>query len=342
MIFQMRDYSFRRTLRQDYFFKRMLRCDYYFKRMLGCVNIVKNKTSFLNIGGFLIFMGFSLFAEAHAVEQQEYQHARSVIDGVISMYRRDVNLGEVRYGKEYFIDTRTYDSQVNASYTHDYSRNTGVFKLPRIKERGRIYYRTALDQGIVSHEGGHLVLYRLVPLGHTSHENAFHEAFADLTAHFYRFDNKATRRDFLQKLKGKKGCVGDVDFTCVRDNHHVLTLSDVSQNKALCEEHDLSRVFSNAVYSNMVTAYGRDKTDPENIVTWHRRTLVQAVLSCRKDYHAPTLMDMAYKMLDVSYRDPQYRESLGRHFIKNQLIVILYRPITSYYTPNAEFLDLCQ
>lgn len=283
----------------------------------------------------------------------------------------DVELGDVRY--QIHIDTQKYSPQVNASYSHDYLRNTGVFDFPLIlerRERDKIYCRfAAQDQGIVSHEAGHMVLYRLVNLGYTSHANAFHEAFADLTSHFYRFHNPETRNDFLRRLGNGQGCVGDTDFTCVRNSRHILTLSHVSQNEALCEEHELSRVFSNAVYDSMVTAYRRNTTAPGNILRWYRRTLVRAVLSLEEGC-APTLMDIAYKMLTVSYYDPQYRDDLGRNFMKNQLIVLLYRspadvlegelfplvhifipgycflkkllPKYPTYYPNPEFLGLCQ
>lgn len=91
MVFQMKNYYFRRMVRYEYYSKRMLRCDYYFRRMLGCVGPVRNKKSFLNMGIFLLLFGFSVFAETHAVERQEYQQAREVINGVVSMYREDVH-----------------------------------------------------------------------------------------------------------------------------------------------------------------------------------------------------------------------------------------------------------
>jgi hypothetical protein len=81
---------------------------------------------------------------------------------------------------------------------------------------------------------------------------------------------------------------------------------------------------------------------------WHRRTLVDAVLSLNTS--SPTLMDIAQEMLIVSFSDPQYRDGLGRNFIKNNLIVLMYkslpRPrypneIISFYSPNEEFSTLC-
>jgi len=61
-------------------------------------------------------------------------------------------------------------------------------------------------------------------------------------------------------------------------------------------------------------------------------------------------MDMAQQMLAVSFSDSQYRDGLGRNFIKNNLIVLMYRSlptprypnqIAPFYSPNEKFSTLC-
>ena len=101
----------------------------------------------------------------------------------------------------------------------------------------------------------------------------------------------------------------------------------------------------------MVSAFAnRDANSVEEyiggeIVKWHKRMLVNAVVSLRTSN--PTLMDIAQKMLEVSYPDDQYRNGLGQNFIDNGLIVLMYRNPTPYYlssryySPNVEFANLC-
>lgn len=285
----------------------------------------------------------------HQQTKMEVQQARKVIDGVISMYSYDVNFD--RYIRSYNVDTGRIVREVNASYTHD----SRTFEFPRILRNAREIIYTAIDQGIVSHEAGHMVLHflRNFPF-ETSHIGAFHEAFADLTSHFYRFYNPQTRQGFLARLERGQGCVGDTDFTCTRNSSQSLTLGHVAQDEELCEPHKFSKTFSSAIYLSMVSAYAnRNKqlsTDEQfagTVVTWHRCTLVSAVLSL-KDPN-PTLMDIAQKMLEVSHPDAQYRDVLGRSFINNNLIVLMYRLLPTrrcpnppiYYHPNERFSQLC-
>ena len=272
-------------------------------------------------------------------KQKEYQHAKMVVEGVVSMYWEDARFGDVKCT----INTTDYVNEVNASYSY----TNGAFNLPRVRQMNGGFYSTALDQGIVSHEAGHMVLHYLINMINTSHTRAFHEAFADLTSHFYRFYNRVTRCEFFERLNNGEGCVGDTNFTCVRNNHQTLSLNHIAQNKKLlCEEHQFSRPLSNAIYDNMVTAYGNlswlfsRETDAENIVTWHKRMLVHAVLSLNSS--SPTIMDVAKQMLIVSYSDSLYRDGLGRNFINNGLIVLVYQSPKNYYTQNQKFRQLCQ
>jgi hypothetical protein len=278
--------------------------------------------------------------EEEALKEWECQEADKTISGVVAMYCEDVN-----FGKQitWSFQLGNYVSRVNASYTYA----TRTFYFPRVRSGTQIIY-TAGDQGIVSHEAGHMILGDLKVLGSTSHTGAFHEAFGDLTAHFYRFYNKNTRQQSIQMLENNEGCVGDNNFTCVRNNADPTTLGQVS-----CEVHELSKPFSSAVYNNMIGAFAnRDANSVEGcvageIVGWHKRLLVNSVLSLNNSH--PTLMDIAQKMLEVSLSDTQYRDGLGRNFIKNNLIVLMYKfpPTLGYpnppvfYSPNGKFSTLC-
>lgn len=278
--------------------------------------------------------------EEKDLQTRERREAGHMIRGVVAMYRQDVNFGKPI---KYSFELGNYVLNVNASYTH----TTRTFYLPRVRTGRQIIF-TANDQGIVSHEAGHMVLFYLGFVNNTSHTGAFHEAFGDLTAQFYRFYNKNTRQQSVQMLENKEGCVGDNNFTCVRNNARLLALGQSS-----CEVHDLSKPFTSAVYNNMLDSFAtRDANSIEEYVAgeimgWHRRTLVKAILSL--NISTPTLMDMAQKMLEVSFSDSQYRDGLGRNFIKNNLIVLMYRSLPTprspnppiVYSPNEEFSTLC-
>jgi len=279
-------------------------------------------------------------------QEIESQQARKVINGVIAMYREDVTLGNITF---YNLKIGDIVTKLNASYTHA----TRTFNFPHILQNVQKIIYTAKDQGIVSHEAGHMVLNYLCTLSHAPHAGAFHEAFADLTSHFYNFYNPETRQRFLVRLNWGQGCVGDSDFTCIRDSYQPLTLSHVNQDQALCEVHDFSKTFSSAVYRSMVDAFANrdansiDEYVAANIVKWHKRILAKAVLSI--DYSSPTLMDVAAHMLKVSLIDPKYRDGLGDNFISNGLIVLMYRNLPNrydrdpdtYYCPNEDFAMLC-
>jgi hypothetical protein len=176
-----------------------------------------------------------------ALRKWEKQEAGKTICGVVQMYRQDVDFGKPI---TYSLQLGDYVSDVNASYTY----TTRTFYLPRVRAGRQIIF-TANDQGIVSHEAGHMILFYLGFVNNTLHTGAFHEAFADLTAHFYRFYNKNTRRQSINMLENNEGCVGDSNFTCVRNNANFLALGQSS-----CEVHELSKPFTSAVYNNMLDA----------------------------------------------------------------------------------------
>lgn len=268
------------------------------------------------------------------MKNQEVQLASNVINGVVAMYSTsDANLPI----RSYPLKLGDYIQQVNASYSpYDQS-----FYLPRIVLQGNKIILTAADQGIVSHEAGHMILFYLAPqLLMTTHTGAFHEAFGDLTAHFYRYWNSNTRKKFLTGLVNGGGCIGDISDTCVRNSYQSLTLEQVLQNPNLCEVHSLSKAFSSAVYLTMSQAYVA-KQPAENIVLWNLKILTETAFSLNT-LQNPTLMDIALKMLDVSSLSPTYLNALGQNFINNGLITIIYKNPNYLYTTNQKFQTLCQ
>jgi len=46
--------------------------------------------------------------------------------------------------------------------------------------------------------------------------------------------------------------------------------------------------------------------------------------------------------LRVSSVNSSYREGLGKNFIANGLIVLMYQAPTTYYMQNMKFITLCQ
>ena len=272
---------------------------------------------------------------------QDKGKAERIIDGVVEMYGQDVKLGTLYYT----LKTDSIVSSVNASYTH----STKTFDLPYVRKSDGRLFATSADRGIVSHEGGHMILSYLLALSNTSHTAALHEAFGDLTAHFYRFYNPGTRQKFLENLTNDEGCVGDTPFSCTRNSSQPLRLLDVSRNTSLCESHEFSKPFTTAIYGNMTTYYQNrgilsriftwGESDAESIVSWHRNILVNAILSLESQ--SPTLMDVAKAMLVVSYEYNLYRDGLGRSFINNGLIVLIYQQPSYRYEANPKYRQLC-
>lgn len=346
----------------------------FLNRLLICVDSLRVNRCLLKIGRVALLVFLSSLADAHAsnrslqddslfyeahptlrespreiltrieyldpVESLERQQAHKVICGVVAMYRENINFSE---GISYNLRLGDYISKVNASYT----LATRSFYLPRVHTYKGEPILTACDQGIVSHESGHMILFDIGISNETSHKGALHEAFGDLTAHFYRFYNQETRASSLYMLENNTGCVGDHNFTCVRNSSHPLTLGQVS-----CEVHDLSRPLSSAVYHNMVNAFkNREANSIDDyvageIMEWHKGMFINAVTSLRT--FTPTLMDVAKRMLDVSCFNRKYRNGLGESFIRNGLITIMYHnptpciPFTTReYVPNETFATLC-
>lgn len=299
--------------------------------------------------------------QPNAQKKSDIRMATKTINGVVDMYKENLTFEIDPYAYQVMLGDVV--PSVNASYTH----STQTFWLPTVEKkewlRGVSVISTACDQGIVSHEAGHMILNYMRQFYKTSHTGALHEGFADLTAQFYRFYNSETRREFVAMLEVRQGCVGDTSFTCTRDNAKLLSARQVAEDRSLCEEHSLSQVLSSAVYNSMVDCYNSTYslkysfTDQGKIsiagdvVSWHKHALVSAVL--RLSTSRPTLMDVALNMLVVTSKTslPGYREQLGRSFLKSGLIVILYQTLPSfygqrssegYYTQNEQFKQLCR
>jgi hypothetical protein len=88
------------------------------------------------------------------------------------------------------------------------------------------------------------------------------------------------------------------------------------------------------------SAFTWGESEAGSIVAWHRRTLVDAILSL--ETAAPTLMDVAKQMLVVTLENSLYRDGLGKSFIQNGLVVLMYRePSHGQYETNKKYTLLC-
>lgn len=309
-------------------------------------NLVKKLISFrasqhlLKKIGHILLINLALSIQVFAADDlkdEERQAARSVIKGVVTMYSTYIQFPDINYT---LTGGRVYS--LNASY----SRDNKTFNFPHVFDNNNVLrIRTALDQGIVAHEAGHMVLFYLAPqLILDAHTGAFHEAFGDLTAHFFRFWNPYTHQIFLNDLAIGDGCVGDNSNTCVRNSHISLTLKEVLKNENLCEVHALSETFSSAVYNNMMIAYidsERNERAMSDIVFWHIQMLANTGLAINT-LQKPTLMDIAFTMLKVSEQNPIYRDTLGHNFLSNNLITLIQKPLGLFYEANQEFQAICQ
>ncbi|WP_010302447.1 hypothetical protein [Candidatus Odyssella thessalonicensis] len=322
--------------------------------LLNRIKSLKTKSALLTLASVLSIFALS---PSHSSEDwrlldlsneqisRDGQEALNVINGVVSMYRQDAQIGHLYFS----LRTDSVLDQVNASY----SRVNGnrALNFPYIiQSDGWSLYATAHDQGIVAHETGHMVLDYFRPSwldSQSAHLAAFHEAFADLTTQFYRYHNPASRPKFISELENGQACVGDNEFTCIRNNSARLTLINVQQDERLCESHEFSKTFSSAVYDSMADAFMSSGQRPQRIralgtiVTWHRTMLIKAVLSLRGSTSL-TLMDISLAMLRVSDENPIYKNVLGNSFIKNGFITLIHKSPIYYYQANSQFVPLCQ
>src|SRR5262245_11985496 len=218
-----------------------------------------------------------------------------------------------------------------------YQRNSktlafGFFAKPGAPPNTPLIF-TCRSLDIVAHETGHAILDGLKPLwlssGNTPQTGALHEAFGDLTAIFLalsQFDQveaiisqtKANlhNKTFLSDMAEEFGlALGRPNGLRNADND--LRLSQVSN-----EVHDLSQVFTGAIYDILADIFAFDRRPAlrdDTVVLYETGRYLHSLL-IRAIVQAPpqnaTFADIANQMLVISNQDG--KPVACRNFIRNR------------------------
>jgi hypothetical protein len=211
-------------------------------------------------------------------------------------------------------------------YTDDFGKTVRELRFYSFDGlKGRVHSCRSHD--VVAHETGHKILDDLHPEyfdNSTALLGGFHEAFGDLTAIFAalnQYDQCAalyadtkgdlSKQSFITQLAEQFGTgVGNV--AGLRNLEDNVTMTSVNN-----EVHDLSRVFTNAVYGILADAYAENdnkhgymKNGPaliNSISIYLRRMVLQTVLEMNKPQ--PTFSDFAFKMYDIATHQPKTKET---------------------------------
>jgi hypothetical protein len=230
----------------------------------------------------------------------------------------------------------------------------GFFAKPGAPSGSPLIY-TCRSLDIVSHETGHAILDGLKPQwlssANTPQTGALHEAFGDLTAIFLslsQFDQveaviaqtKANLHDktFLSDLAEEFGlALGRPNGLRNADND--LKLSQVSN-----EVHDLSQVFTGAIYDILADIFGFERKPAlrDDAVVLHEAAHYVHSLLLRAIVQAPaqnaTFADVANKMLVIANQDGKpvsYRNFIRNRFTVRQ-VVVSPTPLTVNHEAGVE------
>lgn len=227
--------------------------------------------------------------------------------------------------KLYTLDQTT---QNNAFFSPD-NRGGSIHFCPLVNKRKQEIGSTANDFETVSHETGHNISYLLRPNRDLSRPQtgAMDESFGDFIAFSTALNIDSIRREFLKETKGNLRRSSFLTETAeslsqaiglgshgIRNAFNDFTLDGVA-----CEVHDLSRVFTGALYDIFVEAF--EKECPQ---TWFSCTadernwkyqikrinadLRSLVLTahCLVPYRNPTFGDMGKTMYKIAENSTTY------------------------------------
>lgn len=215
----------------------------------------------------------------------------------------------------------------NAYFSPD-TAGGSIHCFPLVNRRDQIIGSTGNDYEIVSHETGHNISHILMP----DHDlmrpqtGAIDESFGDYIAFSTALSIKGIRKRFLQDTKGNLRRSSFLSETAeslshatgfgahgIRNAVNNLTLYDSD-----CEVHDLSRVFTGALYDIFVGAFeeasprpwfwSRDELKDDEQMAQVNKDLQALVLGahCMVRYANPTFADYGYTMHSLAENSPKY------------------------------------
>ncbi len=218
--------------------------------------------------------------------------------------------------KPIFVNPDFKASELNALYSRvKHEIYGGELKFNSYPdENGKTVY-TSQNEDIVSHETGHAFLDIIRPDFYTQQRfqtQAIHESFGDLTCLFYHLSQPEKR---LQVLKETGGDLCATSFlTLIAEPLNKGTkygelrnlINDKKMGQTACEGHDLSNVFSAAIYELL-------------------EELFNALKIYYSQYSLAEILDIAQKALrrfflqaviEIPYSNPSFSD-IGKHMKQN-------------------------
>ncbi len=267
-------------------------------------------------------------------------HTFTIVKQVITMYRRALR----RYGRTKELNWQWTNEPINVypqagvQPNAYYSRSERALKFfyfhpDNLDSQPPIYTCRSFD--IVSHEVGHAILDSFKPnFFHSWHPQTggIHESFADLTAIFTMLDqmdmceaiiaeSKANlhAKTFFPALAEEFGEALGRPFG-LRNADNDLKLSEVSH-----EVHDISRVFTGAVYDILADLFDSHK-DPEKYdhaeslyrIGRHVADLVTISILDGPEANA-TYQDIANKMIETEQKQ-EWKDVIRNQFEKREIL----------------------
>lgn len=242
-------------------------------------------------------------------------HTLTVVTAVVRMYRQLLEALQSRplswqWG---YSPLRVYPHMgeaINAAYSRD--RRALCFYYFKSKHTGETVYTTR-SFDIVAHETGHAVLDGIKPDWNTSsspYTNALHESFGDLTAIFGILDDFEMCETIIAFSKGDLHTRSFLDSVAEQFGTAIgLSIGlrnadvDFSLDQVNTECHELSQVFTSAVYDILADIYNINespgKVNPAmTLYTVAKRllaTLLRAIIKAPE--HDATFYDVAHLMI---------------------------------------------
>ena len=277
--------------------------------------------------------GDFLFEPETEADAFDAAHTFAVVDKVLTIYRRALRRMKLakdlswQWGTDTPLRVFPYAGNMANAFYHREYRALAFFHFIDT-ERGKTV-RTCQSWDVVAHEAGHAILDSLKPnyMRSTNAQcAALHEAFGDVTTIFTLLDQLDMCETIIVECKGDLhnrsmlAHIGEEFGSAIgrkyglRNADHDITLKDVSE-----EVHDLSRVFTSAIYDILVEIYDatRDSTKYSPAETLFRAgkrlssIFLVAVISSPEEN--ATFRDVAEKMVDTEPK-PNFKKIIREEF----------------------------
>jgi len=217
----------------------------------------------------------------------------------------------------------------NNAYSAPDSTGGSIHFFPLVNKNGQVIGSTANDFDTVSHETGHNISNILRPQHDLNRPQtgALDESLGDFIALSSALSLQPTRKKFLKETKGNlrrssflSETAESISQATGLGSHGIRNaLNDFTLEESACEVHDLSRVFTGALYDILVGAfeegcprtwfsYSTDQMKWEQQITRVNNDLRSLVLAahCFVPYDNPTFADFGKTIYSLADNNENY------------------------------------